>query len=145
MKSFFVDEVGSSGKAEDGHCDCGGSYKPSTRPSRNRGGHCWAQHCQQSSSSSLELDEHEPVIVFFFLAAGFCASALLLKALCPVPLSSFHGILRIVTEPEHGVWRVGSVLSVGQKETADTWCKTHCNLCSSSSELCEQLRGSSVL
>ncbi|NXM74484.1 RUND1 protein, partial [Serilophus lunatus] len=33
--SFIQDEVGSSGKAEDGHCDCGGS-KPSTRPSRSR-------------------------------------------------------------------------------------------------------------
>uniref|UniRef100_A0A8C3ULB5 RUN domain-containing protein 1 n=1 Tax=Catharus ustulatus TaxID=91951 RepID=A0A8C3ULB5_CATUS len=26
--NFIQDEVGSSGKAEDGHCDCGGSYKP---------------------------------------------------------------------------------------------------------------------
>ncbi|NXK93453.1 RUND1 protein, partial [Formicarius rufipectus] len=34
--NFIQDEVGSSGKAEDGHCDCGGSYKPSTRPSGNR-------------------------------------------------------------------------------------------------------------
>uniref|UniRef100_A0A8C5X437 RUN domain-containing protein 1 n=1 Tax=Malurus cyaneus samueli TaxID=2593467 RepID=A0A8C5X437_9PASS len=31
--NFIQDEVGSSGKAEDGHCDCGGSYKPSTRSS----------------------------------------------------------------------------------------------------------------
>ncbi|XP_064492559.1 RUN domain-containing protein 1 [Pseudopipra pipra] len=34
--NFIQDEVGSSGKAEDGHCDCGGSYKPSTQPSGNR-------------------------------------------------------------------------------------------------------------
>ncbi|NXX27220.1 RUND1 protein, partial [Nicator chloris] len=34
--SFIQDEVGSSGKAEDGHCNCGGSYKPNTRPSGNR-------------------------------------------------------------------------------------------------------------
>ncbi|XP_009867238.1 PREDICTED: RUN domain-containing protein 1, partial [Apaloderma vittatum] len=40
--SFIQDEVGSSGKAEDGHCECagrkdgGGSYKPSTRTSGNR-------------------------------------------------------------------------------------------------------------
>ncbi|NXW53866.1 RUND1 protein, partial [Eurystomus gularis] len=41
--NFIQDEVGTSGKAEDGHCDCasrkdgGGSYKPHTRPSGNRG------------------------------------------------------------------------------------------------------------
>ncbi|XP_074893074.1 RUN domain-containing protein 1 [Buteo buteo] len=40
--NFIQDEVGSSGKAEDGHCECagrkdgGGSYKPNTRPSGNR-------------------------------------------------------------------------------------------------------------
>uniref|UniRef100_A0A8D0FEP2 RUN domain-containing protein 1 n=1 Tax=Strix occidentalis caurina TaxID=311401 RepID=A0A8D0FEP2_STROC len=40
--NFIQDEVGSSGKAEDGHCECtgrkdgGGFYKPSTRPSGNR-------------------------------------------------------------------------------------------------------------
>ncbi|NXC20404.1 RUND1 protein, partial [Corythaeola cristata] len=52
--NFIQDEVGSSGKAEDGHCECtgrkdgGGSYKPNTRPSGNRGGHCLARsfrHC----------------------------------------------------------------------------------------------------
>ncbi|NXG07043.1 RUND1 protein, partial [Sakesphorus luctuosus] len=34
--NFIQDEVGSPGKAEDGHCDCRGSSKPSTRPSANR-------------------------------------------------------------------------------------------------------------
>ncbi|KFV94464.1 RUN domain-containing protein 1, partial [Fulmarus glacialis] len=40
--NFIQDEGGSSGKAEDGHCECagrkdgGGSYKPNARPSGNR-------------------------------------------------------------------------------------------------------------
>uniref|UniRef100_A0A8B9PI09 60S ribosomal protein L27 n=1 Tax=Apteryx owenii TaxID=8824 RepID=A0A8B9PI09_APTOW len=40
--NFIQDEVGSSGKAEDGHCECSGrkdgssSYKPNTRSSGNR-------------------------------------------------------------------------------------------------------------
>ncbi|GAB0199141.1 RUN domain-containing protein 1 [Grus japonensis] len=40
--NFIQDEVGSSGKVEDGHCECagrkdgGGSYKPNARPSGNR-------------------------------------------------------------------------------------------------------------
>ncbi|NXN28668.1 RUND1 protein, partial [Nycticryphes semicollaris] len=40
--NFIQDEVGSSGKAEDGHCECsgrkdgGGSCKPNTRPSGNQ-------------------------------------------------------------------------------------------------------------
>ncbi|KFW61439.1 RUN domain-containing protein 1, partial [Pygoscelis adeliae] len=58
--NFIQDEVGSSGKAEDGHCECagrkdgGGSYKPNTRPSGNRGGHCLARSFQHRSCLSPE-------------------------------------------------------------------------------------------
>lgn len=130
---LFVDEVGSSGKAEDGHCDCGGSYKPSTRPSGNRGGHCWAQ---------WSFHEHEPVILCFVLAAGFCASAFpLLKAsvlfLYPPSMGSSEQSQSLSMWHRGWAWSSLGVrkrlLILGAKHTV-------INSCSSSSELCEQVQ-----
>ncbi|NXD25319.1 RUND1 protein, partial [Spelaeornis formosus] len=77
--NFIQDEVGGSGKAEDGHCDCGGSYKPSTRPSGNRGGHCWArlnpEDARRMQETGLQLMRRMLAVLQIFAVSQFgCAT-----------------------------------------------------------------------
>ncbi|NXH88872.1 RUND1 protein, partial [Edolisoma coerulescens] len=75
--NFIQDEVGSSGKAEDGQCDCGGSYKPSTRPPGNRGGHCWVnpEDARRMQETGLQLMRRVLAVLQIFAVSQFgCAT-----------------------------------------------------------------------
>ncbi|XP_068068795.1 LOW QUALITY PROTEIN: RUN domain-containing protein 1-like [Anomalospiza imberbis] len=70
--NFIQDEVGSSGKAEDGHCDCGGSYKPSTRPSGNRVN---PEDARRMQETGLQLMRHVLAVLQIFAVSQFgCAT-----------------------------------------------------------------------
>ncbi|NXJ79673.1 RUND1 protein, partial [Trogon melanurus] len=82
--SFIQDEVGSSGKAEDGHCECagrkdgGGSYKPNTRTSGNRGGFCSClnpEDARKMRETGLQLMRRMLAVLQIFAVSQFgCAT-----------------------------------------------------------------------
>ncbi|NWT85327.1 RUND1 protein, partial [Lanius ludovicianus] len=77
--SFIQDEVGSSGKAEDGHSDCGGSNKPSTQPSGSRVN---PEDARSMQETGLQLMRHVLSMLQIFAVSHFgCATGQVLHTL----------------------------------------------------------------
>ncbi|NXD65779.1 RUND1 protein, partial [Eolophus roseicapillus] len=79
--NFIQDEVGSSGKVEDGHCECagrkdgGGSHKPNTRPSGNRGRHLNPEDARKMRETGLHLMRRMLAVLQIFAVSQFgCAT-----------------------------------------------------------------------